>query len=184
MKLLEGEDDDLSNYLLSFQPEDRELCDKLADGVRAMLTRSDLRPLQIASMARLLLGLSRLPLTTPGVDVFVTLHTGTPDDSYAYEIGIKEDQLWLGGGGYIRGPFGGDSYGGWVFEVEEAFHSDPDDAELEWLDEFPDIALNYDIEIQDDSDESQLDWENDDGSAFWSFIESADDLDEEEDWEP
>ncbi len=173
MAFLEAQDDGLWRYLLALEPEDRPLIAQVAGIVRTILTRPDLRPAQIASLARLLLGLNRLPLITPGVDVLVILSTGTSDDSYSHEIGIGEDRFWIGGGGYCRGPFGGDSYGSWTFEVEGSFHTDPDEAELEQLDEIQNIALDGAIAIQDGSDESQLAWEDDDGAPFWSFIERA-----------
>jgi hypothetical protein len=170
-ELLAQDADELWSYLLAFEPEDSDLVANLIMALRAMLGRDDLHPLQIVSLARLLLGMKRLPLVTPGLDVLVTVTTGTKDDWFSYEIGLSEDVLQIGGGGYVQGPLGGDSYGGWAFMIEKSFRSDPIDARLESLDGIRYIAAHGAVKIQDDSDESQLDWENDDGAGFWHFVE-------------
>ncbi len=165
--LADGED--VSEYLFAFDPKDldRSYVASLAAGVRGLLGRADLAPRQITSLARLLLGLLRLPLPTPGLDVELRAEAGGVT---ACLVALTEERLYVTRDGMAT-----------PFEVDKSYRSDTDAAELAWLDRFAELATSCELAVDDASDDASLDWERHDGSAFWANLpELQDDVEGDE----
>ncbi len=162
--------EDISEYLLNFLPEDIVLLERVINAVEALLCRDDLSPVQINSISKVLLGLRRIPLMTPGLDIELGLLNEGEGGSYEYTLVIKEDHFELSSGGFQLFQWGSDSISGPTFEVENHYRTDMNIFDLNWTDIVLEGVKNFRIRIDDTSDDSQLDWANDDGSIFWDWL--------------
>ena len=105
------------------------------------------------------IGLRRLPRSTPGLDVEITLtqpESARRDGNWGYaEIRIREDVVELGEGGHVYSPsVGGDSWSHTVFESWlGARHCDGDEFKVEnWLGRAKFLADEAEVSIEDGTD--------------------------------
>lgn len=162
---------DISDYLLAIDAEfEGWWIEQIASSLRKLLNRDDLTLKQLVGICKLLLGLHRLPLITPGLDILLSLCMRVEDEAGSYEIGLSDERFYVSSGGMLRGPLGFDSYSGVTVEIEQHFHSDNYLYEVSWLEELSGMVEHMSIRIEDDSDDALLDWDHPDGSVFWSAL--------------
>lgn len=141
--------------------------------VREVAGWKSLRPVELRGLARLLLGLQRLPLATPGLDVEVYASHRDESGAYGYTLRLDEMSFQAGSGGYVTGPYGADSVSGERFESETGGFrfADSGFSWAEWLDGFR-MYLDEEtgLKLSDGSDGGALDWELDDGAAYWQYL--------------
>lgn len=167
-------DDDISDVLYQFEFEDVYYIQLVKKAIKALLHREDLTPNQVKSIAKMLLGLERLPLQTPGLDLHIGLSEKNEGEVTSYDVYLQECEFRTESGGYVSGPMGSDSISGPTFEVGQRFRSCDllDIYDLTWPYHFTELSANGKLRIEDDSDDTILDWEHPDGSIFWEWIDS------------
>lgn len=165
---------DISEALFHFELDDWSYLECVKKAIRALLRREDLTASQISGISKMVLGLGRMPLRTPGLDLQIVLSRKFEEEASEYSIYLDENRFRTESGGYIVGPMGSDSYSGPTFEVSIDFRNE--DGWIfnnpEWPDTFMEICENYDLSVIDLSDNSLLDWDHPDGSIFWEWIDS------------
>jgi hypothetical protein len=166
---LENEED-ISNFLLNFEPEDSVLIERVIRAIKAFLTREDLTPAQVNTISKVLFGLYRFPLKTPGLDVELSAYNEGEGGLFGYTLILREEHFELSSGGFERFPGGSDSVSGPTFEVEDHYRTDLNIYDLTWADIVLEGAPNFILEFMDCSDDKQLDWRHDDGSIFWQWL--------------
>lgn len=166
--------EDISDVLFHFDSDDGIYIYRVTNAIRALLKREDLTARQIASIAKLMLGLERMPLTTPGLDLSIELSEKGEGGAGSYSIELDENEFRTESGGYVNGPMGPDSVSGPTFEVGIKFrYSDVSwNFELDWPDIFAEMRHHAKLTIRDESNDALLDWEHPDGSIFWEWIET------------
>jgi len=163
--------EDLSDVLFWFDYSDGEYIYQVTEAVKRLFTRKDLTPKKAFSISKLLLGLSRLPFITPGLDVRISLSNRYPTEAVFYAVGLNEHEFITESGGYMDLGYGADSFSGPTFEVGIGFRFlnniifGPD-----WPAMFIEHVEDGELEINDYSKDSELDWDHDDGSEFWDWI--------------
>lgn len=164
-RLLEGLADDDEIFFTS-----------IVKDIHRLLRRRTLSPKQINSMARLLLGLQRLPLSTPGLDITFALYLddrSIGDGEYWFydKIHVTEFSITL-------------SVGSWHHEQDEWEHQTPISTDsylwlthetdrISWLGQFKKKCSRKDseIEIEDNSNCALLDWKSpESGTSFWQSL--------------
>lgn len=166
--LEEGED--ISEYLFAFDPNDRDrtYAGQIVRGVRALLGREETTPREAWSLAKLLLGVRRLPLITPGLDISIELRPGTGGGT-THAIALSAEHLVATRGSGMEPSDLPD------LEVDCSYRSDSEAADLAWLEELPGIAAAAVLGVRDFSDDAELDWDNDDGSGLWQHLPQLED---------
>jgi hypothetical protein len=144
----------------------------LVAGAKAIFERIDLAPQQISALSKLLLGLRRLPLVTPGLAVRLGLVDESPDEGKAWAVWLREDEFGAAWSGWVRGEMGTDSISSDPVELTPGEPCDDYLWEQEWISHLPGIASWAKVRLEDDSRDSELDWLHDDGSIFWSALAS------------
>lgn len=167
-------EEDISDVLFCFEGDDQYFIERVIRAIKALLKRDDLTASEISSISKLLLGLQRMPLRTPGLYIRMDLSQKLDGDSTTYSISIDEDEFRTDSGGYVEGPMGSDSFSGQSFEVGQRFRDC--DAWLiidySWPEVFAEMAQISRLSIEDYSDSASLDWEHPDGTVFWEWIEA------------
>ncbi len=161
--------------LFPFESDESQYILEVTRRVRQLLTREDLRPKDICSISKALLGLQRLPQPTPGLSVHIELVYSGDHEVNSCELYIDESAFrtaWIKEG-YVQGPYGGDSYDNseTALEVEyDGYHSDVRFMTLmAWLTDFEE-RRDAELHITDNSDDSELKWDDDDGCEFWRML--------------
>lgn len=133
--------------------------------VRKLMNEHHLSPETLRKTSILLLGLERLPRTTSGIDVTLTLIYRFGGESNYHNIELSETRFALSSGGNTYAPeVGSDSFSETLFECESTGFRDGslDPWELgSWLLSALDL-LNSDgeLEIHEDSDAKSLPWDD------------------------
>jgi hypothetical protein len=147
---------------------DRGLIEALARSVRKLIHREDATAEQIHHLAVLLFGLKRLPLTTPGVDVTLTLSYRTESSMNYQSIDLDGSSFALSFGGSVYEPnIGTDGYGDDVLMVEDGGFRDVKRRQIvDWLADFK--RRLADAEIKMELDEScEVDWSEEPDDSAW-----------------
>jgi hypothetical protein len=163
---------------------ERALVEKMAKVVRRCLRRQDLRPEQIHHLAILLLGLERLPIATPGMQVSLTLSYRTENEMTYVGITLDDSSFSLSSGGSVYDPsVGSDSYGDDVLLVEVGGYRDVNlPACVDWLMSLEARLEDANVEIDFEGDESDLDWDESPDESAWERAEKeCDEPDEDSD---
>ncbi len=170
-----GNDEILEAALFAFQSEDSYYVGRVTQAVQNLLRREEITPRQIVGIGRALLGLGRLPLRTPGLDVQISLSYKIGDGCQGYDLFISADRFATESGGYDNFGFGTDSFSGTTFSVEpgcreyEGFLIETEN----WPDQFIEMLKN-DLKVVDCSIQDLLDWDHPDGEVFWDWINDHD----------
>lgn len=166
--------EDISDVLYLFELDDGYYIQRVSRAIRDLLRREDLTPKQVHSIAKMLLGLERLPLQTPGLNVSIELYEKVDGEATSYEIAFGGNEFRTASGGYVEGSMGSDSFSGPTFEVGQQFRSCDvfDISDLYWPQYFSDLSVQAKLRIEDNSDDELLDWEHSNGLIFWVWIES------------
>jgi hypothetical protein len=167
-----GDDEFVANALFAFEIDDGDYIQRVTEAIRSLLELPDLTPRQIVAIGRMLLGLSRMPLLTPGLGVEVSLRFKTEQSAISYDLFFSQNHFETSSSGYNNFGFGSDSFSGSNFIVES--HARQCDAGASYAESWPDIFLEMTaaaLEIRDDSDDQLLDWEHPNGAVFWGWIE-------------
>jgi hypothetical protein len=116
-------------------------------------------PAQLRSAAPLLLALERLPDTTPGVDVSLSLSQPNTDGNYGWaKIDISEHELRLGIGEHFYDTrVGGDTESQTVFETYAGAETCQGAIEL-WLPHAEARAADGSLHVE--ADNSDVDWDD------------------------
>jgi hypothetical protein len=169
------EETEQDNGLFPFDSDEMQYILEVTRRVKQLLSRDHLRPKEISSISKALLGLQRLPQPTTGLSVHIELVYSGDHEVNSCELYIDESAFrtaWIKEG-YVQGPYGGDSYDNseTALEVEYGgYHSDARFMTLmAWLSDFEE-RQDAELRITDNSDDSELNWEDDDGSEFWRML--------------
>jgi hypothetical protein len=170
-----GDNDTLENALFAFTIDDGYYIEQVTKAVRGLLKRPGLTPRQIVSIGRALHGLERLPLRTPGLDIQISLVDKINDAASSYHFFISTDRFATESGGYDNFGFGTDSFSGPTFEVEYGFreYDSISIPEVSWSNIFSEMTA-AELQIEDNSEDSLMDWDHPDGSIFWEWIANHD----------
>lgn len=165
---------DISDVLYQFELEDGCYIQLVIKAVRALLHREDLTANQVHSIAKMLLGLERLPLQTPGLFIRIELSEKFGGEVMSYGVSLSDSEFRTDSGGYVNGPMGSDSISGPTLEVGQCFRSCHllNINDLTWPHHFTELGAHAELRIEDDSDDAILDWEHPNGSIFWNWIDS------------
>ena len=162
--------------LFGFFIEDHDHIQKLITGIRGALKRKSITPQQICGLGKLLQGLQRLPLSTPGVDICVSTRNESAGGSFYQSVQLAESSFELSSGGAEYGPAGSDTYTSFSFLVElGGFRDDRMGVEIEdWLAGFIQSLCDEEQEFEvDDQDEgSALDWHEGVAEDYWGKLDS------------
>jgi len=162
----------LDEALLAFDIDDAYYIEQVTNARRNLLKRTDLTPNQIVGIGHALHGLGRLPLRTPGLDVYISLSIINESGAEEYELYLSDDQLVTTSGGYVDSGCGSDSFSGPSFRVETGFREYQLSSE-NWPDFFREMT-GAKLEVENCSNDSILDWHHPDGSKFWQWIANHD----------
>jgi hypothetical protein len=133
----------------------RDLIDAAVWLAGRLLTNPACSSGQGATLAKALLGLARLPRSTPGltVDFGFSVSCGGDGDARYWSVHLDETELMWSAGGYIHGPNGGDSFTSFQLSLLRGVDDVPLGSASAWL-ELKDYATsNIDISATDGSDE-------------------------------
>lgn len=124
--------------LFGFLQEDHHHIQQLITGVRRALKSQSITPQQICGLGKLLHGLQRLPLSTPRVDICVSIQNEGPGGLSYQSVQLTESTFELLSGGTEYGPAGSDGYTGFSLLVEVGgFRDDRMFVEIEdWISGF------------------------------------------------
>ena len=173
IEALENENSEvLADVLMAFESDDRYYIEQVIHAIRALLKRTDLAPDQIVGIGHALHGLGRLPLRTPGLDVYISLSIKNESGAEEYELYFTEDELVTTSGGYVDSGCGSDSFSGPSFRVETGFREYQLSSE-NWPDIFREMT-GAKLEVENCSNDSILDWHHPDGTKFWQWIANHD----------
>jgi hypothetical protein len=166
-----GKNQWLENALFAFEIDDREYIERVAKAVRTLLQRPDLTPRQLVSIGRMLFGLSRMPLRTPGLNVRISLVSTPPGWVLAYSVRVSEAAFITESGGSDNFSLGSDAFDGSIFSVDKDSrqYGYGDIRAEHWPDVFFRVKAAR-LKIEDTSDDHLLDWEAPDGAEFWGWI--------------
>ena len=173
--LKNGDDDTVASAVFAFKVDDGYHIERVTEALQSLLKRTDLTPDQIRSIERSLYGLGRLPLRTPGLDVCISLITKGDSGAMSYDLFLSSDRFATESSGYIDSGCGSDAISGLTFEVKACFRNYT--GFLIEVDNWPDIFSEMsaaELHIDDQSDDSLIDWEHPDGSLFWEWIAKHD----------
>ena len=162
--------------LFGFLQEDRHYVQQMITGVRRALKRKSITPQQICGLGKLLQGLQRLPLSTPGVDIYVSIRNENEYGFSSQSVQLTESTFELSSGGAEYGPAGSDSYTGFSFLVEVGgFRDDRMISEIEdWMAAFIQSLCDeeQEFEVDDQDEESALDWHAEVAEDYWEKLDS------------
>lgn len=162
--------------LFGFLQEDHHHIQKLITGTRRALKRQSITPHQICGLGKLLHGLQRLPLSTAGVDICVSMRNESAGGSSCQSVRLTESSFEILSGGAEYGPAGSDGYTGFSFLVEVGgFRDDRMFVEIEdWIFSFIESLCDDEQEFEvDDQDEgSALDWQEEVVEDYWEKLDS------------
>jgi hypothetical protein len=163
--------DTLEIALFPFEIDDGHYFERIKIAVRNLLKRPDIIPRQIVSVGRLLYGIARFPLRTPGLDISLSLVSKFGGEATVYGLFLNEYRFSTKISGYINSGFGTDSFSEVTYEVEghrrryEGWNIFTES----WPDVFNEMEL-AELDIQDESQDDLIDWSHPDGSEFWGWI--------------
>ncbi len=170
-----GDKNILEKALFPFKIDDAYYVEQVTKAIHALVERPAITPHQIVSLGRALHGLKRLPLRTLGLDVQISLVNEFNGAAESYRCYISTDRFATKSGGYDNFGFGTDSFSGPTFEVEPG--SREYDGYYITAESWPEIFSEMtaaELRIEDDSEESLIDWDHPNGSAFWDWIAKHD----------
>ena len=156
--------------------DDEGFFTSIVKDIHRLLRRRALSPKQIDSMARLLLGLQRLPLSTPGLDITFALYLddrSIGDGEYWFydKIHMNEFSITLSSGSWHH------EQDGWEHETPISTDSylwlTHETNRINWLSQFKKKCSRKDseIEIEDNSNCVLLDWKSpESGTSFWQSL--------------
>lgn len=160
-----------------FLIEDCAAIETLIAGVRKALKRKSITPRQICGLGKLLLGLERLPRPTSGIDITVSIGARTPNHFSCQSVSLSDSSFDIESGGSEYTPdVGSDSYTSFSFNVEVGGFRDDTAAEevYNWVSDFIESLCDesQDIEVEDQTDESMLDWDEKTPEDDWDRLEN------------
>lgn len=161
--------------LFALRPHDRAAINEILRGLRDLVARPSLPPSRLRYLSFALLALQRLPLTTPGVELDITLSHRFENEMTYHGVYIGSDSLRLEAGGSVYTPgVGSDNYSDAVFEVEPyGFrHSNGPDALSHWLEEFRTRCRDSSCDLTFDwlGDETEIEWDEDLDEDYWARL--------------
>ena len=107
-----------------------------------------------AALARALIGLGRLPRPTPGLTVDFGFSTGIAGgDMRCWSVHLDETELMWSAGGYVHGPYGGDSFTSFQFSLLCGSEDTPIGSVGTWLELKEYLKMNINVLATDASDE-------------------------------
>jgi len=170
----EDEHKDHPMELFGFLQEDQHHIQEFIAGVRRALIRKSITPQQICGLGKLLHGLQRLPLSTPGVDICVSIRNESAGSLSYQSVQLTESSFELLSGGAEYGPAGSDSYTGFSFLVEVGgFRDDRMFVEVEdWLSGFVGSICDDEQEFEVDDQGEALDWHEEVVEDYWEKLDS------------
>lgn len=117
--------DEARRDLFPFRIEDSFLVDELKNVVRKILRHPTLSGSEVRRIGTVLFALERLPRSTPGVAVGLSVAYRYNNESTYCELFISDSELRLSSGGNAYDPaVGSDNYGQTVFEMETSGFKD------------------------------------------------------------
>jgi len=160
-----------------FLREDRHHIQELIAGVRRALKRKSVTPQQICGLGKLLHGLQRLPLPTPGINISVTIGSRTGENLFYQSVELSESSFELSSGGAEYTPgVGSDSHTSFSFLVEVGgFRDNCMFTEIEdWISGFIKSLCDEDqaLKVDDEDEGLALDWHEEAVEDDWDQLDS------------
>jgi hypothetical protein len=150
----EDESDTTTTELFALTEEDLIHIETIIDLLRRRLRKMSIA--EIHSASKLMLALSALPKATPGIDISISFSSsGRPSFGWV-DIALSEEEFRLSQGAYTDSGVGGDTESGELFEARPGWRRGSIE---EWLDAASDVIVDGKIDLSDDSDCGQMDWE-------------------------
>jgi hypothetical protein len=162
--------------IFPFKIEDSFLVDELKKVVRKILRHPTLSGNDMRRIGTVLFALERLPRSTPGAAVGLSVVYRYNNESTYCELFISESELRLTSGGNTYDPaVGSDSYSQSILEMETSGFKDgcTDSYEVTgWFNSVSEL-LNMEsrIEIEYLGDDGEVDWSDEGSEDFWEDIE-------------
>ena len=124
----------------------------------------------IQGLSKLLLALRRLPLTTPGVYIILTVSNRVNEELRYYDLTICAEVFRLCHGGSVYDPaVGSDSYSYDIFSVtpNEIIEGDSYDI-VNWIHQARElINLGGGVSVEDNSNNDEIDWDESAAEEYW-----------------
>jgi hypothetical protein len=181
-----SDEEDDKKELFAFKPEDERLVEELRCLVWEVLRRSPLGPREVCAIGQLLHAMERLPWSTPGVFLTLTISERFSGEGTYCDMFICDSELWLGMGTSFYDPgVGSDHETEHAFEVDIYGNRFSSNVE-EWLARFK-MLLNarHSIKVEIESISQEIDWDDADYRTDWesalkrTFDEEEDDVDQD-----
>jgi len=167
-------EDDSRDHLFGFYTEDHFVIQNLIGALRGALTRPDLAPKDIRSLARLLLALQCLPAPLLGFSINLSLgNRYSNGESRFDEFSFDDDHFEIGTYSYVilDESIGGDSVSDRLFECQVGGYREQEDPLLfiNWAESFAENMkdLEQTLSIEDMSDEDTFDWDTEPDPRLW-----------------
>ena len=125
---------------------------------------------ELQGFARLLLTLRRLPFTTPGIGIVLTVSRRGEQELTYYDLEIGESGFEFGYGGSVYDPaVGSDSYSNELLSVSlRRVHEGSSDSIYNWLYEAERLLKDGGwASVEDNSVENEIDWDEEVGEKYW-----------------
>lgn len=171
-KIERGED--VGNELFRTGGEDEyRFIDSLTKGLKQAIKERDLDAKTLNSLSVLLLGVSRFPLPTPGINLNVEASAKGDGGGESFVIHITPDEFNLSHGGYIM-SFGADGFTNFDLQSGKGYYViDPSGYELMDSNEvMRGLLMSGEFWIDNCTDYDKLEWDQNDPWIFWEWNEN------------
>lgn len=143
--------------------------------VKNVLQRMPLSGREVREVGAVLFALERLPRSTPGIAVGLTLAYRANNESTFCELFVSENELRLSKGGNTYDPaVGSDSYGITCLEMETSGYRDgaSDSGEvISWFDSINELlSIGNVVDLEYLGDDRTVDWFDEGCEDFWADV--------------
>lgn len=171
----DGDNSSIEKELFPLTLEDKVIVDEAVGVVKDVLRRASLSGRDVHRIGKLLFALERLPRSTSGISIGMTVSHRANDEMTYRDIFISESVFWMNTGGSVYTPgVGSDSYSSTVFHVETGgYRAGTDFYEVStWADSFRELLnMTRKVEFEDlDEDAGQIDWDDEGSETYWDEI--------------
>jgi hypothetical protein len=118
-----------------------------------LLLHSGCTPEERDALTKALIGIARLPRTTPGLCVDFGFGTSGSGDMRCWSVHIDETEVMWSSGGYVHGPAGGDSYTSFQLSLLRGSEDAPIGNQNAWFGVRQFLEDTVNVHVNDGSDE-------------------------------
>ena len=154
-----------------FRPDERWVKYELIGLIDKVIAHGPLSPSQLKNLSIMKYALGLLPRTPTGIHIGLDIVLRNGGDMSYCALFVSEESFKISTGGYISGPFGGDSFSSTIFECESGTFRDGslDDWEIgSWeLEAMELLSLGARLSFEKETMESEIDWDLEFGEDPW-----------------